>query len=95
MHVDMLICNVLVFREAPGQLYLIHVRKNFHKTFHDRGRTYPSMVFLGHITYTAVVTSGANALVSLSDRFWGCSKTLFRMFGLCSVEFNDDVKSGF
>ena len=32
MHVDMLIGHVVVFREAQGQLYLTHVRQNFHKT---------------------------------------------------------------
>ena len=87
MHVDMLISHVLVFREAEGQLYLTRVRKNFHTTLHDRGRNYPAVVFLGRIMYTAVVTAGANALVTLSDRFLGCSTTLFRMFGLCIVEF--------
>ena len=54
MRVDMLISHVLLFKEVQGQVYVTRIRKNFHKTLHDRGRTYLTMVFLEHITYTAV-----------------------------------------
>jgi len=84
-----------VFREAQGQGYFTHLWKNFHKTLHDIERSPSSVVFLGLIMYRAVVTSGANDLVILSDRFLGCSKVVFRTFCLCNVEFLDDGNSEF